>query len=81
MDGPKAMRPNLLFLRFDRSPLLSFGFRQTLFRLSLTFVKFLEDTMTDSEVLPFRFVEDIEWLEINNLSRRWVSRKRTKDWT
>ena len=75
------MKQHLLFLSFDRSFLFSLCFRQTLLFPGFTFFKFLQDRVTDQEVLPPRFMEDIIWLEIDNLSRRWALSKRTKSET
>jgi len=59
----------LLFLSFNRSFLLGSGFRQTLFLLGFTSPEFLKNRVTDQEIIPVRFVEDVVWLEIDDLSR------------
>ena len=59
----------LFFLSFYRGFLLFPGFGQPLPPLGFTFFEFLEDRVTDQEVIPVRFVEDIVWLEIDDLSR------------
>lgn len=66
------MRAYLLLLSFDYSFLLGLDFRLAYLPLSFTISKLSKDVVTDPEVLPvrFRFLEDVIWLEILNLSQR-----------
>lgn len=60
----------LFFLSFDCSFFLRPGLRKTLHPLGFAFFEFFEDRVSDQEVIPVRFVEEIERLEIDYLFRK-----------
>lgn len=68
LDNPEGRR-NLLFLSFGRGFLLGSGFRQTLLLLGFTLFKFFENCVANQEIIPTCLVEDIERLEVDDLSR------------